>query len=66
MAVIRFLPTSGLLNSFIREVMVSTTPFGENRLKEQGGRKLLYILNTRDKVATVVSFSFTLKKATGK
>ncbi|RYF85838.1 MAG: hypothetical protein EOO03_12690, partial [Chitinophagaceae bacterium] len=58
MAGIRFQQNGTLYSIFLRELMASTQAFGENRIKEASGRKIIYTLNTKERAVTVISYSF--------
>ena len=62
MAGIRFQQHGSLHGKFVREVMATTQPFGQNQLKEAGGRKIIYLLNTKERAVTATSYSFVLQK----
>jgi hypothetical protein len=65
MSGIRF-SSFGMYNSILGEVVSQTKPFGENRLRETRGTKLIYMFNPRDNAMTVVSYSFALQKVNGR
>lgn len=66
MAGIRFQNNTGLYGIFLKEVIATSQAFGENRLKESSGRKIIYILNAKERVMTVTSYSFALQMAQGR
>lgn len=62
MAGIRFNQNHGY-QQLVREVFLYTRPFGQNRIKEAAGMKIIYTLNTAEKVVTAIDFNFALRRA---
>jgi hypothetical protein len=58
---VRFAQPNGMYEATAKEILLSTKPYGDNRLKETGSKKLIYVLNPAGKSITVISYDFALR-----
>lgn len=66
MAAIQFQSKPSMYVSFVGEVRAQTKPLGENRLKEAGAKKLIYVLNSREKIVSVIRYAYAQQKIQGR
>jgi hypothetical protein len=60
MAALHFRGNKGLYQKVIQEVKAETKPFGENRLKEVRGRRLIFVFLEKETMITALGFDFAL------
>ncbi len=53
---------AGMYNTIVEKEVSQTKLFRENRIKESGGRKLLYLRYPKNNAITVASFAFAQQK----
>jgi hypothetical protein len=58
---VRFQQRNGMYESAVKELMATTKPFGENRLKETGSRKIIYVLRPATPTITAIGYHFALR-----